>query len=70
MVRLARFARPDLPFAIQYTDSIISKAPRQETRRVARGRVRSEASSGDRVVVPESETNFGGTGKVASFQFS
>ena len=37
---------------------------------MARGRVRSEASSGDRVVIPESETNFGGTGKVASVQFS
>ena len=39
---------------------------------MARGRARSEASSGDQVVVqvPESVANFGGSGKVASFHFS
>ena len=52
---------------------LISKVPRRrETRDVARGRGRSEAStSGDQAVVPESETNFGGTGNVAaSFHLS
>lgn len=37
---------------------------------MARRRERSEATFGDQVpvvVVPESETNLGGTGKVASF---
>jgi hypothetical protein len=48
------------------------KVPRRrETRGVARGRERSEVTSGDQVVVPESETNFGrGTGNVASFHSS
>jgi hypothetical protein len=49
----------------------ISKVPRhRETKVVARGREGSETTSGDRVVVPESERNLGGTGKVASFHFS
>ena len=36
---------------------------------MARGRERSDskATLGDQTVVPESETNFGGTGNVASF---
>ena len=34
---------------------------------MARRRERSEATFGDQAVVPESETNLGGTGKVASF---
>lgn len=60
-----------LIYLLRYSKLIwffISKVPRRATRD-ARGRERSEATSslGDQVVVPESETNFGGTGNVASF---
>ena len=59
-----------LLYLVRYSTLIrfvfLSKVPRRrETRDVARRS--SEAAFGDQAVVPENETNFGGTGNVASF---